>query len=162
MFEAKVYTAAILSLSGMMDETHTARETVSRFNQQHAASSGRLFLPVDDPLAADVVIGIVDNWVKDTGWVDDCIRQGKHVTLLFSAFQDPNNTIPYEHSELEAFRESLQGRCRCVAYRNAAELKEKVTETLQAHLRNKSAKEPSAEGSGTARGSVNSATGWII
>ena len=135
MFEAKVYTTAILSLSGMMDETHTARETVSRFNQQNAASTGRLFLPVDDPQAADVVVGIVDNWVKDTAWVDDCIRQGKHVTLLFSAFQDPNNTIPCEHSEVEAFRESLQGCCRCVAYRNAVELKEKVTETLQAHLR---------------------------
>lgn len=121
MFEAKVYTTAILSLSGMMDETHIARETVSRFNQQHAASTGRLFLPVD-------------NWVKDTAWVDDCIRQGKHVTLLFSAFQDPNNTIPCEHGEVEAFRESLQSRCRCVAYRNAAELKEKVTETLQAQV----------------------------
>ncbi len=132
MFEAKVYTTAILSLSGMMDETHTARETVSRFNQQHAASTGRLFRPVDDPQAADVVIGIVDNWVKDTSWVDDCIRQGKYVTLLFSAFQDPNNTIPCEHSEVEVFRESLQGCCRCVAYRNPAELKEKVTETLQA------------------------------
>ena len=73
MFEAKVYTTAILSLSGMMDETHIARETVSRFNQQHAASTGQLFLPVDDPRVADVVIGIVDNWVKDTAWVDDCI-----------------------------------------------------------------------------------------
>lgn len=93
MFEAKVYTTAILSLSGMMDETHTARQTVSRFNQQHAASTGRLFLPVDAPQAADVVIGIVDNWDKDTGWVDDCIRQGKHVTLFFSAHQDPNNTL---------------------------------------------------------------------
>ena len=134
MFEAKVYTTAILSLSGMMDETHTVRETVSHFNQLYAASTGRLFLPVDDPLAADVVIGIVDNWVKDTDWVDQCIRQGKHVTLLFSAYQDPNNTIPCEHSEVEAFRESLQGRCRCVAYRNAAELKEKVTETLQTQM----------------------------
>ena len=92
-----------------------------------------------------MVIGIVDNWVKDTGWVDDCIRQGKHVTLLFSAYQDPNNTIPGEHSEVEAFRESLQGPCRCVAYRNATELKEKVTETLQAHLRDLPAKEPYAE-----------------
>lgn len=94
MFEAKVYTTAILSLSGMMDETHTARETVSRFNQQHAASTGTLFLPVDDPQAADVVIGIVDNWVKDTAWVADCIRQGKHVTLLCSAFQDPKIPFP--------------------------------------------------------------------
>ena len=75
-----------------------------------------------------MVIGIVDNWDKDTGWVDDCILQGKNVTLLFSAYQDPNNTILCEHSEVEAFRESLQSRCRCVAYRNAAELKEKVTE----------------------------------
>lgn len=58
----------------------------------------------------------------------------KHVTLLFGAYQDPNNTIPCEHSEVEAFRESLQGRCRCVTYRNAAELKEKVTETLQAQM----------------------------
>ena len=33
---------------------------------------------------------------------------------------------------------------------------------LQTHLRNKSAKEPYAEESGTARGSVNSATGCEI
>ena len=134
MFEAKVYTTAILSLSGMMDETHAARQTVSCFNQQYAASTGRLFLPVDDPQACRFLIGIVDNWVKDTALVDDCIRQGKHVTLLFSAFQDPNNTIPCEHSEVKAFRESLQGRCWCVAYRNAAELKEKVAETLQTQM----------------------------
>ena len=49
MFEAKVYTTAILSLSGMMDETHTARETVSRFNQQHAASTG--------PISAEGTVG---------------------------------------------------------------------------------------------------------
>lgn len=76
MFEAKVYTTAILSLSGMMDETHTARETVSRFNQQHAASTGRLFLPVDDPQTADVVIGIV--WTiglkTPPGWTIASIR----------------------------------------------------------------------------------------
>lgn len=36
MFEAKVYTTAILSLSGMMDETHTARETVSRLPRARA------------------------------------------------------------------------------------------------------------------------------
>lgn len=134
MFEAKVYTTAILSLSGMMDETYAAKEAVRRLDADNAQRTGRLFLLVDDSQAADLVIGIVDNWVKNTGWVDDCIRQGKHVTLLFSAYQDPNNTIPCEHSEVEAFRESLQGRCRCVAYRNAAELKEKVTQTLQAQL----------------------------
>lgn len=113
---------------------HLAQEVIIKWNQENARSEGKLFLPVDDPQAADVVIGIVDNWVKDTSWVEDCVCQGKHVTLLFSAFQDPNNTIPCEHSEVEAFRESLQDRCRCVAYRNAAELKEKVTETLQAQM----------------------------
>ena len=69
--------------------------------------------------------------VRKTG--AGCARN-QAVTLLFSAFQDPNNTIPCEHSEVKAFPESLQGRCRCVAYRNAAELKEKVTETLQAQM----------------------------
>ncbi len=113
---------------------HLTQEVIRKWNQENARCEGKLFLPVDDPLAADVVIGIVDNWVKDTAWVDDCIRQGKHVTLLFSAFQDPNNTIPCEFSEVEAFRESPQDRCRCVAYRNPAELQQKVIETLQAQM----------------------------
>ena len=34
MFETKVYTTAILSLNGMMDETHTAREAVAAFRQR--------------------------------------------------------------------------------------------------------------------------------
>ena len=107
MFEAKVYTTAILSLSGMMDETHTARETVSRFNQQHAASTGRLFLPVDDPQAADVVIGIVDNWVGDTRAIDHCIAASRSVVLLFNAFADPGNTIESEHQAVAAFRQRV-------------------------------------------------------
>lgn len=132
MFEAKVYTTAILSLSGMMDETHTARETVSRFNQQHAASTGRLFLPVDDPQAADVVIGLVDNWVGDTRPIDHCIAAGRSVILLFNAFADPGNTIESEHQAVAAFRERVQNHCRCLEYRGTAQLRQRVEEAIEA------------------------------
>ena len=132
MFEAKVYTTAILSLSGMMDETHTARETVSRFNQQHAASTGRLFLPVDDPQAADVVIGLVDNWVGDTRAIDHCLAAGRSVVLLFNAFADPGNTIESEHQAVAAFRERVQNHCRCLEYRGTAQLRQRVEEAIEA------------------------------
>ncbi len=45
MFEAKVYTTAILPLSGMMDETHTARETVSRFTSSMLPPPAGSFCP---------------------------------------------------------------------------------------------------------------------
>lgn len=132
MFTAKVYTTAILSLSGMMGETHTARQTVSRWNQQHGPSAGTLFMPVDHPQAADVVIALVDNWVGDTRAIDHCIAAGGSVVLLFNAFADPGNTIESEHQAVAAFRGRVQPHCRCLEYRDTAQLRQRVEEAIEA------------------------------
>ena len=130
MFEAKVYTTAILSLSGMMDETHTARETVSRFNQQHAASTGRLFLPVDDPQAADVVIGIVGNYIEKADVIEEAVKAGKQVLLFFSKYQDPKNTIPMEGKAVETFKKEMGAKCVCCEFSVKADFEASLAKAL--------------------------------
>ena len=130
MFEAKVYTTAILSLSGMMDEIHTARETVSRFNQQHAASTGRLFLPVDDPQAADVVIGIVGNYIEKADVIEEAVKAGKQVLLFFSKYQDPKNTIPMEGKAVETFKKEMGAKCVCCEFSVKADFEASLAKAL--------------------------------
>ena len=130
MFEAKVYTTAILSLSGMMDETHIARETVSRFNQQHAASTGRLFLPVDDPQAADVVIGIVGNYIEKADVIEEAVKAGKQVLLFFSKYQDPKNTIPMEGKAVETFKKEMGAKCVCCEFSGKADFEASLAKAL--------------------------------
>lgn len=149
MYTAQVYNAMVGSLSGIMEEEFSVKEVIRKLNQQHAQESGRLLLGVEwnpEPAAleaTDVVIALVDNWVGDTSTIDHCIAAGKHVILLFNAFADPNNTIEGEHQAVAAFRERVQGHCRCMEYRGTAQLKQRVEKAV------------------SARGSVNFTTGWI-
>ena len=50
MFNAKVYKIAVISLSGVMEETYAAKETVQKWNQENAENTGKLFLLVDEPM----------------------------------------------------------------------------------------------------------------
>lgn len=66
MFTSQVYSVQILCLSGMMDETHLAQEIIRKWNQENARSEGKLYLQIPEtstPGEADVVIGIVDNYM---------------------------------------------------------------------------------------------------
>ena len=130
MFEAKVYTIAILSLSGMMDETFAAKEAVRRWNEADAERTGRLFLLVDDPQAADVLVGVVGNHLEGTQPVDQALEAGRRVLLLFSSFADPKNTIASEQQAVDAFRRSAGPRCHCATYRTVSELGTLVEQQL--------------------------------
>lgn len=124
------------SLSGTMEEVFTAKEVVRKYNQDNAASSGKLFLPVEwsmkpeDLQKVDVVIGIVGNWIDKPVFIEDCVKAGKKVMLFFNAFQDPKNTIQSEHDEVKAFQNRIQDCYHCVEYRGTTELKLRVEEAI--------------------------------
>lgn len=129
MFTAQVYTVQILCLSGMMDETHLAQEVIRKWNQENARSEGKLYLQIPETSTlgeADVVIGIVDNYIDKTkaDVIEASVKAGKKVLLFFSEFQDPENTMDSELRIVEAFRESSLEQCVCVAYNNNSMFKE--------------------------------------
>ena len=130
MFNAKVYTLSVISLSGIMDETFAAQEAVRRWNEADAQRTGRLFLLVDDPQAADVLVGVVGNHLEGTQSVDQALEAGRRVLLLFSSFADPRNTIASEQQAVDAFRRSAGPRCHCATYRTVGELGTLVEQQL--------------------------------
>ena len=121
MFSAKVYRVMVGSLSGTMEEVYVAKETIRKWNLENAEREGKVFLPIEwsvkvNPDEVDVVLGIVGNWIENTPFIEDCIKAGNQVVLFFNAFQDPKNTIPSEHTEVNAFRENLSPICHCVDF----------------------------------------------
>lgn len=136
MFTAKVYNVMVGSLSGAMEEVFAAKEVIQKWNQQNAEREGKVFLCCEwstkpqDLQKVDVVIGIVGNWIEDTGFIEDCFESGKRVILFFNAFADPGNTIESEHQAVVAFRERVQSHFRCLEYRGNAELKQRVEEAI--------------------------------
>ena len=138
MFTAKVYNVMVGSLSGIMEEVIFAKEVIWKWNKQNAERCGEVFLTVDwntkpeEIQKVDVVIAIVGNWIQSTDIIEECLRAVKKATILFNAFQDPKSTIASEQESVRAFRDSLQGRCKCVEYRGAGELKELVEKIINA------------------------------
>jgi len=132
MFTAKVYNVMVGSLSGIMEEVVIAKEVIWKWNKQNAERGGKVFLTVDwttkpeEIQKVDVVIAIVGNWIQNTDIIEEYLRVGKKAIILFNAFQDPKSAIASEQESVKAFRDSLQGCCKYVEYRGAAELKELV------------------------------------
>lgn len=110
------------SLSGAMEEVYVAKETIRKWNQQNAERTGKIFMPIEWGTSqeaihnTDIVVGIVDNWIDDTKFVDDCVEVGKRVILLFKSIFDPMNTISCELDCVKTFRERFQGRSSCDSY----------------------------------------------
>ena len=130
MFNAKVYTTAVISLSGIMDETFAAKEAVRQWNEAGAQRTGRLFLLVDDPQAADVLVGGVGNHLEGTQCVEAALQAGRRVLLLFNAFADPTNTIASEQQAVDAYLRQMASRCHCAQFNGAAELCALLTQQL--------------------------------
>lgn len=122
MFIAKVYKIAVISLSGIMEETYAAKETVNKWNKANAEHSGKLFLTVDDEQSADVLVCVIGNRVEKRDIVEDALKAGKHVLLFSSAYQDPKNTIASEQSAMEEYMREMQQRCYCASFNGATEL----------------------------------------
>ena len=81
---------------------------------------------------ADVVIGIVDNYIDKTkaDVIEASVKAGKKVLLLFSEYQDPENTIPAESISTQEFRRKMEAKCYCCEFVNKEELKNKLLSAL--------------------------------
>ena len=137
MFTAKVYRIMVGSLSGAMEEVYVAKETIRKWNQQNAERTGKLFMLVewtakeeDIPLV-DVVIGIVDNWIENTKFIENCIEKGKQVMLFFNAIQDPANSIRSEQEQVKSFRDRIQDQSYFACFDGLAELSFFLNKRLQ-------------------------------
>lgn len=83
MFIAKVYKVMIGSLSGAMEEVHLAKEIIRKWNQDNAEGEERQFMPVEWSTKteglnrADIVIGIIGNWIDNTALLRSVPRWGR-------------------------------------------------------------------------------------
>ena len=130
MFNAKVYKISVISLSGIMEEVFAAKECVRQWNVANAERTGKLFLTVDEPQAADVLVGVVDNHLGNTALVEECLKTGRQVLLLFNAFYDPRNTMSSEQSAVADFMNHMGPRCYCAKFNGARELNGLLNEQL--------------------------------
>jgi len=116
------------SLSGAMEEVYVAKETIRKWNQQNAERTGKVFMPIEWGTSqetiqnSDIVVGIVDNWIDNTEFVEDCVEAGKQVMLLFNSLQDPTNTISGEQEMVNSFFDQMQHPCYCSYYNAPTEL----------------------------------------
>lgn len=64
-----------------MEETYAAKETIRKWNEANAESTGRMYLLVDNPQTSDKVVGIIGNWLGNKTIVEDSLTAGKQVLL---------------------------------------------------------------------------------
>lgn len=130
MFNATIFKTAVISLSGIMEETYAAKEAIMQWNQINAAREGKLFMPTEDPKTVDVLVCTVGNRIEKTELIDERLRAGKQVLLFFNAFQDPKNTITSEQSAVADYMHQMQLRCFCTKFNGAYELNASLNEQL--------------------------------
>ena len=137
MFEAKVYRIAVVSLSGIMEEVYAAKEEIRKWNEEKAEKMGKVFVPVEQPGSlnnlqnVDVVIGVVDNRISDTAFIDECVKASKKVFLFYNAYADPKNTIASEQQFVKDYRNTNQVRCVCADYNGVPEFRGLLNEKLE-------------------------------
>lgn len=130
MFTAKVYKVMIGSLSGAMEEVYLAKEIIRKWNQDNAESKGILYMPVEwstkteELNKADIVIGIIGNWIDNTAVVEECAQMGKKVILFFQTYHDPKVPIPGEVQKVEEFKGRMQLIYPCHNYSNNVEMED--------------------------------------
>lgn len=130
MFTAKVYKIMVGSLSGAMEEVYIAKERIRKWNQQNAESTGKVFMPIEWSTApevfqnVDVVVGVIDNWIDNSSFIENCLKIGKHVMLFFNTLQDPINTIHGEIENVQMFLNRVQSRCYCANYKGRKEFED--------------------------------------
>ena len=136
MFTAKVYKVMVGSLSGAMEEVHVAKETIQKWNQQNAEHTGKVFMSIDwnsnseAMQSADIVVAVIDNWVDNPRFVEDCVEASKQVMLLFNSLQDPANTISSEHLGVMELLNRMQEHCFCSAFNGTTDVVNVLKERL--------------------------------
>ena len=117
------------SLSGTMEEVYVAKEAIRLWNLENAEREGRLYLPVEWSsrfeylFQVDMLICIVGDWVEKTDVIEDSLRKGKDVLLLFNAFHNPDNTILSEQIVVEQLQSVMETRCSCEMYNGMEDLR---------------------------------------
>lgn len=128
MFTAKVYRIMVGSLSGAMEEVYVAKETIRKWNLQNAERTGKVFMPIEWSTSqeaiqnTDIVVGIVDNWIDDTKFVEGFVEAGKQVMLFFKVAIDPAKTIYGKLEKVESFKKKNGTRSVCVDFNELTEL----------------------------------------
>lgn len=134
MFTAQVYKVQIVCLSGIMEEMYVAQEVIKKYDQEKAECTGELFLPMagDAPASdADVVIGIVGNYIEKAEIIEEAVNAGKNVMLFFSKYQAPENTIPAEGKSVEEFKQEMQSKCVCYEFSGWADLEASLAKAIE-------------------------------
>ena len=111
MFTAKVFRVMVCSLSGTMEEVFVAKDAIRKWNQENAEHAGKVYLLVEETTHqedADVLIGVVGNWIENTDVVEDFIAARKKVLLFFNRYHDPKNTMPSEALIVAEFKRVFQ------------------------------------------------------
>lgn len=131
MFEAKVYRVAVSTLGAILEEDHIAKETIQAWNNDRAEKAEKLFLTISEGAATtpDLYVVIIDSYV-DTTKVEKIVATGCPIVFFFSQYHDPNNSMQVEVDAVEAFKERMKGKYRCVDYRTAREFGEALLSTL--------------------------------
>lgn len=138
MFTAQVYRVMIGCLGGIMEEVHQAKMVVKEWNDKNAEPRGKVFLPVDwsakveDMNQADIIVGIIGDWIENPEFVEECIKSGKKVILFFHRNHNPDVSIRGEVMVVEAFKNDVQKKCKCLFFGNVPEFKEALSS--QMHL----------------------------
>lgn len=128
------------SLSGAMEEVYVAKEAIRKWNQQNAEREGKMFMPIEwaagkDAIQnVDIVVGIVNNWLDNPKFIEDCIEAGKSVMLFFKALLDSTNTLSGEIEIVLLFRGKVQSCSYCTSYNSKSELIVSMNEQLNAFL----------------------------
>ena len=133
MFTAQVCKVQIVCLSGIMEEMYVAQEVIRKYNQENGERTGNLFLPVAmDATAsdADVVIGIVGNYIEKAEVIDEAVKAGKKVLLFFSKYQDPENTIPAESKAVEEFKKDKESKYVCYDFCGRVDFDRLISKSL--------------------------------
>ena len=134
MFTTQVYKIAVLSLSGIMEEVYTAQEVIRKYKQENAERTGKLFLPVAGDVVisdADVVIGIVGNYIDKAEVIEEAVKAGKKVLLFFSKYQDPENTIPVEGKAVEEFKNKMESKCTCCEFNGKGDFETLLSKAIE-------------------------------
>lgn len=123
----------VCSLSGTMEEVFVAKDAIRKWNQENAEHAGRVYMLVEESTHqedADVLIGVVGNWIEKTDVVEAFVAASKKVMLFFNGYHDPKNTMPSEEQAVAEYRKQMEEKCYCCEYRGVGELEKIVWEKL--------------------------------
>ena len=100
-----------------IEEEHIARETLNRWNAENGKEKGKVFLPLpsDSTAEPDIYVLPIDNYV-DTAKAIKIIATGKPIILLFSEYNDEENTIPVELKDVESLKKEKATNCVKATY----------------------------------------------